>query len=186
MNLAGSGAHEAKVNAQRERPGQDLNLRSLSRSGFRDRRDTELRDLGSGLPVYQDLPINPSPRSVGVRPARHLTEAFLTVYVFGRPLKEGMIMSSETVLRRKTPVLNLVMLVAIAAVLATLPALAVATLTAVVPANVSGPLRVAAVFAPDAVEAGESINVRVVLAGEVVGPVTVNLQYAAYFATVSA
>ena len=30
-----------------ERPGQDLNLRSLPGSGFRDRRDTGLRDLGS-------------------------------------------------------------------------------------------------------------------------------------------
>ena len=30
-----------------KRPGQDLNLRSLPRSGFRDRRDTGLRDLGS-------------------------------------------------------------------------------------------------------------------------------------------
>ena len=28
------------------RPGQDSNLRSLSGSGFQDRRDTELRDLG--------------------------------------------------------------------------------------------------------------------------------------------
>src|SRR2546428_720684 len=30
----------------RERPGQDLNLRSRKGSGFRDRRDTGLRDLG--------------------------------------------------------------------------------------------------------------------------------------------
>src|SRR5437867_8036626 len=29
-----------------QRPGQDSNLRSLAGSGFQDRRDTELRDLG--------------------------------------------------------------------------------------------------------------------------------------------
>ncbi len=33
-----------------ERPGQDLNLRGLTASGFRDRRDTGLRDLGSDSP----------------------------------------------------------------------------------------------------------------------------------------
>ena len=31
----------------RGRPGQDSNLRSLAGSGFQDRRDTELRDLGT-------------------------------------------------------------------------------------------------------------------------------------------
>ena len=43
--------HDAKVTeVKSERPGQDLNLRSLPGSGFRDRRDTGLRDLGSDLP----------------------------------------------------------------------------------------------------------------------------------------
>jgi hypothetical protein len=80
----------------------------------------------------------------------------------------------------------LVLLVAIAAALATLPALAVATMTAVVPANMSGPLRVASVSAPDSVAADEEIQVRVALAGAVVGPLNVNLQYAAYFRIISA
>jgi len=108
------------------------------------------------------------------------------VYAFDRPLKEGMDVTSEPIVRRKTPVLNLALLVAIAAALATLPALAVATMTAVVPANVSGPLRFDSVSAPEAVASYDPIDVRVTLAGEVVGPVTVNLQYAAYFGTVSA
>jgi len=95
-------------------------------------------------------------------------------------------MESKSVVRRKTPVLSLALLVAVAAALATLPALAVATMTAVVPTNVSGPLRVASVSAPDAVAAYEPIEVRVSLAGQVVGPLNVNLQYAAYFGTISA
>ena len=108
------------------------------------------------------------------------------MHVFGRPLKEGIDVESQSVVRRKKPVLTLALLVAIAAALATLPALAVATMTAVVPANVSGPMRVDALSAPESVDDGEPINVRVTLAGEVVGPLTVNLQYAAYFRTVSA
>src|SRR3989304_9946365 len=96
---------------------------------------------GLGPPVYRDLPINPSPPSRVRASNRHLTEGFFTVYAFDRPLKEGMDVTSEPIVRRKTPVLNPALLVAIAAALATLPALAVATMTAVVPANVSGPLR---------------------------------------------
>jgi hypothetical protein len=93
-------------------------------------------------------------------------------------------MESQSVVRRKTPVRKVLLLVGLVALLAALPALAVASTTAVVPENVRGPLRVASVSAPESVEAYESINVRLTLAGEVFGSLNVNLQYAAYFATI--
>lgn len=94
-------------------------------------------------------------------------------------------MESQSVVRRKTPVRNVLVLVGLVAALAALPAFAVASMTTVVPSSLSGPLRVASVSAPEAVKAYEAITVRVTLAGSVVGNLNVNLQYAAYFGTVA-
>lgn len=94
-------------------------------------------------------------------------------------------MESQPVVRRKTPVRKVLLLVAIVSFLAVLPALTVATITPGVPAALSGPLRVSSVSAPESVEAYEPIAVRLTLAGGVIGPMNVNLQYAAYFGTVA-
>ena len=53
-----------------ERPGQDSNLRSLSGSGFQDRRDTELRDLGPEF--HRGRSIKGFPRGSPERPDVHL------------------------------------------------------------------------------------------------------------------
>ncbi len=55
------------------------------------------------------------------------------------------------------------------------------------PDSYSGPLRIASVsYAPVAPEPGQSFVVRTQIAGPLVAPTEVNLQYAAYFATVTA
>lgn len=93
-------------------------------------------------------------------------------------------MEAQSIVRRKTPVRKVMLLVSLVAAIAALPPLAVATMSAVIPETVRGPLRFSAIEAPETVAPYEEFPVRITLAGEPMSPLTVNLQYAAYFGTV--
>jgi hypothetical protein len=98
--------------------------------------------------------------------------------------REAIVVDANTVVRKKTPVRTVFLLVTITALLAALPALAVAVTTTVVPASLSGPLRVASVSASTVSTPYAAVEIVATLAGESIAPMRVILQWAAYFGTI--
>ena len=96
-------------------------------------------------------------------------------------------MEAKGFVKRRTGLRPLFALLTGVAVLSTLLLAYAVAIAPRPPANLVGPTRVASVtVAPENPAAGQSIVVRAVVAGTVVSPLTVMVQYASYFGVVSA